>query len=734
VAKKKGKGQSYYFLIKRKGVDIAVAPAVGHIYGLAEKNKSGYNYPVFDVEWKPAYEIEKEAEYTKGYIETLKELGKKADEIIIACDYDIEGSLIGYNALKYACAKNEADGRRMKFSALTAADLLEAYENRQELDVQNAQAGEVRHILDWFYGINLSRALMGAIKSAGKFHIMSIGRVQGPALKILVEKEKAIEQFVPTPYWELVCKIDSVEFKHQKGKFDKKEEAIAALAASKQGPHYIESVEKKPFEQNPNPPFDLTSLQVEAYRQFKYSPTATLEMAQALYEQSMISYPRTSSQKLPAKLNLEKIVRELARQQEYSKLCSQLIIEHRFKPFEGKKDDPAHPAIHPTGQQGKVGEREKKLYDLIVRRFLACMAQPAQRESHKVLAKCGSEIYSAAGVRTVNAGWFEFYKPYLKLEETALPEWKSGQRVQAYDFKILDKMTQPPKRFTPASIISELEDRNLGTKATRAVVIDTLFKRGYLSGRSSIKVTSFGRAVCEIMGKYSPEILDEELTRQIELEMEAIQQKHIHPNAVIEDGKRILTKILQHFRERENEIGQELLSALAGAREEERKLGPCPVCHNELKKIVLSGGRQFVGCSGYPSCKQTYPLPSKAKIEATGKVCEKCNTPIVRVIRNAKRPFEMCLLPTCPTKKDWENNKSEKDDANAEAQNFQKGGAVRFESELKKEEEKMQEMQGEQKKNEDASKAKEKAPGQVGDRKGGARKKPRKKEEKHQKG
>ncbi len=684
VLREKGKGQASYFIIRRHGMEIAITPAVGHIYSLAEKNKTGYTYPVFDIEWKPAYEADKESDYTKGYVQTLEMLGKKADEVVVACDYDIEGSLIGYNALRYACKKKDEQGRRMKFSALTPQDLIDAYENREALDVPNAQAGEARHILDWFYGINLSRALMGAIKAAGKFQVMSIGRVQGPALKLLADREKSIEAFIPSPYWELTCKIDEVEFKHDMDRFLKKEEAEKALANSKPGPHSIASVERKPFEQQPNPPFDLTSLQVEAYRQFKYAPTATLEMAQTLYEQSMISYPRTSSQKLPEKLNLAKIVSALAKQVEYAPLCNQLITAKRFKPHEGKKEDPAHPAIHPTGQQGSVGERERKLYDLIVKRFLACMAPPAQRESAKVKAKCGSEGYSTSGSRTTIPGWFEFYKPYVKLEEVTLPGWKEGQAVAAKEFVMTDKMTQPPKRLTPASVISELEDHDLGTKATRAVVVDTLFKRGYLTGKTSITVTPFGRSVCDTMSKYAPEILDEELTRGIEKEMEAIQEKHIHPQTVVEDGKKILTKILDHFKEQEKQIGGELSVALTGAREAAAHLGTCLACGGNLRKIHLRTGSQFVGCSGYPTCKQTYPLPQGALIESAGKACEKCNTPIIRVIRKGKRPFEMCLSPTCPTKENWGFNRPAS--GGSAGASGGGGGSVRFESEVKKEE------------------------------------------------
>ncbi len=655
VEKKKGKGQVSYYLVHRKGEDIAISPAVGHIYSLAEKTKTS-GYPSFDIGWRPAYEVEKDSGYTEGYIKTLEMLADKADEVIVACDYDIEGSLIGYNALRFACGKK--DGKRMKFSALTKEDLEEAYEGRSELDLPNALAGEARHVLDWYYGINLSRALMSAIRAAGKFQIMSIGRVQGPALKLLADREKAIAAFVPVPYWELTCGIDGVKFKHEKDRFDKKEEADGACKASESGPHAIEKIEKKPFEQQPNPPFDLTSLQVEAYRQFKFAPTATLQMAQALYEASMISYPRTSSQKLPAKLNLQKIIAQLGNQADYAPLCSRLVSEKRFKPLEGKKEDPAHPAIHPTGQNGVVGEKERKLYDLIVKRFLACFAPNAVRESQKVAARCGTQGYNTSGSRTTSNGWFDFYRPYVKLEEVTLPPWQVGQQVKAGEFAVEEKKTQPPKRFTPASVISELEDHDLGTKATRAVVVDTLFKRGYLAGRGSIEVTGFGLKVAETMGKYAPEIMDEELTRGIEKEMEAIQEKHISPEAVIEDGKKILVKTLEHFRLSERDVGMDLSAALSGARAEANKLGPCPKCGKDLRKIQSRFGKQFVGCSGYPECKQTYSLPQMALIEPLGTLCEKCKTPQIKVIRKGKRPFTMCLDMACETKKDWGTHQS----------------------------------------------------------------------------
>ena len=166
---KKGEKGVYYYEITRGKNDIIVACAVGHLFGIAEKHKKGLKYPVFDVEWQPLYEINKDAAFSKKYFDTLKKLSKKADTFTVACDYDIEGSVIGMNIIKFIC--KQKDARRMKFSTLTKPDLVKAYENASKsLDWGQAIAGETRHNLDFYYGINLSRALIASIKKAGNFH------------------------------------------------------------------------------------------------------------------------------------------------------------------------------------------------------------------------------------------------------------------------------------------------------------------------------------------------------------------------------------------------------------------------------------------------------------------------------------------------------------------------------------------------------------------------------------
>ncbi len=641
-AVRKNAGGVGYWEAERDGEHVVVVSAVGHLYTLRQIGK-GWKYPVFDVEWAPTSEVEKDAGYQKPYLDAIKKLAKDADEYVLACDFDTEGSLIGYNVLRFAC--NSEKGSRMKFSTLTSEDLENAWMERGGLDLENALAGEARHILDWYYGINLSRALMACLRQAGGRQVMSIGRVQGPALSILARKEKEISAFVSQPYWELSCMGKGIEFENTHGRYAKKEEADAALANSaSQG--IAQKLERKEYLQPPAPPFDLTSLQVEAHRALGFDPKFTLELAQTLYEGALISYPRTSSQKLPAKLNLKKIMEGLAKQPAYAPHAKKLLAAGKTVPLEGKKDDPAHPAIHPTGQSGGMGERESRLYDLIVKRFLSCFAEPATRESQKVLVASGKEKYSASGNRTVKQGWFEIYAPYVKLEEVTLPEFSESESVPLTNFKIDEKKTQPPKRYTAASIISELEKRGLGTKATRAAIVDTLFRRGYVDGKS-IAATTFGIAVFDLLSTAAPEILDDELTHNIEEDMEKIRDGENEKKA-IDNGKEVLGKILGKFEGHEREIGLGLLSGLRRKDAGDSELGICPKCKDGNMRIIkMKTGRQFIGCGNYPACTNTYSIPMGVKAIGAGMACPLCGAPIIKGFVGGKKAFEICPNASC---------------------------------------------------------------------------------------
>ena len=646
-------GVPYYKLTHGKK-DIVVTCAVGHLYGLSEIQKKGWTYPMFGIEWKPVSENVKGAEFTKKYLNTIKKLAKGANEYTVATDYDQEGEVIGLNVVRYAC--NKKDAYRMKFSTLTQDELREAYSKKSKhLDWGQAEAGETRHFLDWYNGINYSRALTASIKSSGSFKIMSTGRVQGPALKIIVQREKEIKAFKPKPFWQIrmdgLYKEQKIEAWHVQDKFWDKKEAEKSTAKTKsQKDANVDKVERKQFNQMPPFPFDLTSMQVEAYRCFGISPKETLSIAQELYTASVISYPRTSSQQLPESIGYKKIFESLAKQTIYSSLVKLLTTKKTLKPNNGKKTDPAHPALYPTGiAPNELSEKEAKIYDLVVKRFMATFSENAVRETMTVDLNCNGEIFITKGTRTIEKGWHKFYEPYVRLEETELPDMKHNEKVNVQKIELLPKETQPPKRYTPASIIKELERRNLGTKATRSEIVDTLFGRGYVKG-TPIEATQLGISTIETLEKYSPKIIDEELTRHFELEMDNIREGKQKREIVLEDAKDALTKILTDFKKHQKEIGTELSKANKETQDEMSFLGICPIC--KLGNISMRRGKfgAFAACNKYPDCKTIFSIPKNALIKPAKKNCEVCTYPMVLAIKKARQPMEFCLNPKCPSK------------------------------------------------------------------------------------
>ncbi|MBD3209502.1 DNA topoisomerase I [Candidatus Woesearchaeota archaeon] len=634
--------------------DIKVVCAVGHLYSVAEKEKS-FKYPSYDIEWVPTTEIDKYSAYTKKYLNTIKKAAKDADAFTVACDYDIEGEVIGLNVIRYTCGQQDAN--RMKFSTLTRDDLTNAYQHKQpHLDWGQAKAGETRHFLDWLYGINLSRALMTAVKTAGSFMILSSGRVQGPALKIIVDKEREIRSFKPKPFWQLELRTEKdqqpIVASHKEDKFWEEEKAQDIYNKCKGKEAQVTSVQEKEFQQAPPWPFDLGSLQSEAYRNFGISPKHTLQIAQNLYLAGVTSYPRTSSQKLPKEIGYKKILELLAQQQNYTEKARHVLDSTPLRPNEGKKIDPAHPAVYPTGHDpGRLEGRDQKIYDLIVKRFLATFGEAATRETLTAELVVEEEPFITKGTTTKKPGWHTLYDPYVKLKEQQLPKLQQDERVPQKDLQLLAKETTPPKRYTPSSIISELEKRGLGTKATRADIIEALYQRGYIN-EQSIEATELGNKTIATLEKYCPEIIDEELTKTFEEGMENIREDKEKPERVLDHAKRELTKTLEKFKEHEQAIGKELIEAERETKDQQATLGTCPKCKQGKIKITYSKKtkKRFVGCSNYPDCDFTAPLPQAGMIKATGKVCKHDGYPIINIRRRGKRPQNICLNIDCPSK------------------------------------------------------------------------------------
>ncbi|MBI4010603.1 MAG: DNA topoisomerase I [Candidatus Aenigmarchaeota archaeon] len=698
------KNGAAYYEFTVKGKKHVCVPAVGHLFVLNPKKNTkskGWNYPVFDLDWTPTYS-RKGTEWTEKYFKNIAGLVEGAKDFIDAADVDNEGEVLLYNILRFIC--NAKDAKRMKFSTLTKDELIESYNTMDKhIMFPMVEAGLTRHELDALWGFNLTRALTLALKSNGKkvFAILSTGRVQGPALHMLLEKELEIRKFKPTPFWqlELHIKLDGkdVVANYEEDRIWKEEEAEKILKKSKGKDAVVKDIKKKQYKQNPPVPFNTTDLQSEAYAQFKFSPTQTLSIAESLYQAGFISYPRSSSQKLPPSIGYQKILKAIGKLAPYQKFAEELL-KKELKPAEGARDDPAHPAVYATHEAPelkKLNPHQKKIYDLIVRRTLSTFGDVATRESNTVSLDVGGNKFIIVGKRTIEPGWTKVYAPYMSAEELILPELKIGQTVKVSKLDLLSKETQPPGRFSQGSIVKELEKRNLGTKATRAEILQTLYDRGYITGKS-IQVTKLGEAVVKALKENSPNIVSEELTKHFENEMEQVFNGKKKRDKVVEQAKHVLADILEEFKKNEKKIGEKLAEALMVSREEDRTLGTCLDCKTGQTKVFFSRftKKRFAGCSNYfrcakckftrnackckcgicgglkgkckdtwkdkkwlPSCQTGFPLPAIGKITSMKKQCEVCKWAMIQVWRKGSRPFRMCINHKCSSKADWGKNK-----------------------------------------------------------------------------
>jgi len=649
-----------YFIAQRDR-ELVVVPAIGHLYTIVQEGGKRNQYPVFNFKWTPRHLAERKAKGIRNWVEAFSKLSHDADEFVSACDYDIEGSLIGYCILKYACGGKETSAKRMKFSTLMKSELEKAYEEPlPSLDFALIEAGRTRHEVDWLYGINLSRALtLAARRWSGRYSTLSTGRVQGPALQFLAKREKTIRSFVPTPYWQINAEAEIlnsvVEAEYERKRIETRAEADAVVHACAGKTGEVIKVNIKTVHQKPPIPFDVGTLQREAYSLFGYAPRRTLAIAQRLYLDALISYPRTSSQKLPPIIGYKEILSALKRKRAYTKLASKLLEKKTLKPREGAKEDPAHPAVYPTGNLPKkpLGIPEKRIWDLIVRRFMAVFGEEALKESLKVHLDVNGHSFFLRGRRILKEGWMEYYKPYVRAEEVLLPRTEEGDKIWLRRVSREDKFTCPQSRYNPASLLKKMEELGIGTKATRAEIIQTLYNRGYVRDER-IVVTELGFDVIDVLGKYAPMVTSAKLTQELEAKMEQIQNNRVKRETVLEEVVEQLKPQLEQFKQNEEPIGEALTKATQRAQAQERIVGKCPNCGTGNLTIIYSRKtrKRFIGCSNYFKglCTTSFPLPQRGTVKPTGNNCQACGWPQVLVWLRGRRPWNLCFNPDCPLK------------------------------------------------------------------------------------
>ncbi|MEM1645389.1 MAG: DNA topoisomerase I [Ignisphaera sp.] len=579
------------WVVRKNGEYYVVASAIGHMYSLHTYERG---YPVFNYRWVPRYLVEVNARHIKRFLEVISMLAKNAKLYISACDYDIEGSVICYMILKHH--GDEQRALRAKFSSLVRQELINAFENLSKLDYEMIEAGICRHILDWLWGINVSRALMDLYNQAFKSQrVLSAGRVQTPTLAYAIDIILQRRLFVPKPlaYPSISIEID--------GKVYHVEPLDPPFTLSTEAETYIEKVKRDPYarvesvsinvvEYDPPHPFNLPDLQAEAHRILKLSPYRTQELAEDLYLEALISYPRTNSQKLPPNLNHKQILEKLSKNPVYKFLVENLLRETKgvLKPNNGSKDDPAHPAIHPTGEGDFKGlsNLHIKLYDIIVKRFLSTFAPPMKIQYINVTFDIHGRRYILKGVRIIDRGWSKYY-PYISIEEKFIPinALSRGMLVPIVSAKNVIRYTKPPPLPTRMKLLKWMEEVGIGTEATRAEIIENLFRRGYIYSKSRyINVSDIAIALINILRNYVKELVSISLTRDFEEMLKEIMVKRISCKAVEEKAKNVVEVYVKNIKSNMDKIIRDLYRYIEAEDDITSLRDRCSICKRTLYK------------------------------------------------------------------------------------------------------------------------------------------------------
>jgi DNA topoisomerase-1 len=656
----------YYLFTDSEGQSTAAVGLKGHVVQV--------DFPPEYSEWR---KVEPKAlidapliktETAKAVVRVVKRLAAEADGLIIATDFDREGELIGLEAMHLAAEENQKlirVARRARFSALTKGEINRAFSNLDHLSEPLAMAGEARQDIDLIWGATLTRFVSLATSRLGS-SFLSVGRVQTPTLVLIAERERERRAFVPEAYW--VVKVDleaqgqGFGAVHKEERFSDEQRARAAFDKLT-GPARVVSL-KKTTRKVPRPaPFNTTSF-TSAATSLGYGAAAAMRIAEDLYMSGHISYPRTDNTVYPSSLDLWETLETLA-SGEFKTEVAQLLARPSLNPSRGEKRTTDHPPIYPTGspRRSELGDREWRLYELVVRRFMATLADDAQTESNRIDLDINGEPFFARGNRVVSAGWLDFYQ-YSRQKDSELPALDEGDEPLLVDKQLEGKETQPPGRYGQGTLIELMEKHNLGTKATRHAILQNLYDRGYVHG-TPIEPTEMGMKMAEALQEFAPRIASPEMTAQLEKDMDLISERDLTKEKVVSISRDLLREAYSSLEQHREEMATKIYEGISG----DRTLGDCPKCGTHKIRIIRSKAtkKRFVGCEGYPECNQTYPIPQRGDIIATGEVCPQCNSPKIKVL-GGRRPWTLCLDPDCPTKAEYREKQAARAAAKAAAE------------------------------------------------------------------
>ncbi|MDP6670524.1 MAG: DNA topoisomerase I [archaeon] len=598
----------------------------------------------------------------KPILDFLRDIAKDVDQAIIATDNDREGESIGFEAINALKDGNsEIKVKRALFSAITPVDIESAFDSLVDADENLSDSADSRREIDLVWGAVLTRFLSIVSGRMGK-EFLSMGRVQGPTLALIVNREKERLAFDPKKYWELaaVFSKDKSKFEasHKNGRFWDEAKANKAFDCKKPPEGKVTKVTKKKRVLKKPLPFNTTSFLTSA-TSIGFTAGRAMQIAESLYQSGFISYPRTDNAVYPASLNLKEILTKISRVAELKDAVNKVLALDKIVPSKGKSTKD-HPPIHPVSavSKQKLSPEHWKVYELVCRRFLATLAEDAITENLSVEIDLNSQLFVATGQVFVKKAWKELY-PYSKANEVFLPPLSTGDAVALEKLDKLSKQTTPKPRYSQGSLIKKMSELNLGTKSTRAEIIQKLLARKYIFGKKALEPNKVGFAVIEAIEEHSPIVSKSDMTARIEKEMDLVAEGKKTKEFVVNESRNELSSALDKLLEHKADVGSHIRKALRS----DSILGECSAkdCDGEL--LIRRGrasGKRFLGCSNYPKCTNTFPLPQKGPISPLPEKCSQCGNLMIHVGAGRRR-FKMCIDHNCPSKEEWKKRAEAKD-------------------------------------------------------------------------
>jgi DNA topoisomerase I len=639
------------------GKEFKVLASFGHLRDLP-KSKLGV-----DTEhgFEPTYTIPADH---KPKVKEIKDAAKKADEIWFATDDDREGEAISWH-LANILEIDPKTAKRIAFHEITDEAIAHALQHPRSLNMSVVDAQQARRILDRLVGYELSPFLWRKVRRG-----LSAGRVQSVAVRLIVEREREILAFVPEEYWSVEATLKS---KNEEQTFESKlhsvdgktldkmalktgDEAHKLVEELKAQPFVVTSVESKERKASPPAPFTTSSLQQEANRRLGFSAKQTMTIAQKLYEGielgaagavGLITYMRTDSVNLS-----EKFLKESAEEIEQRFGKEYRLAEPRKFKTKSKGAQEAHEAIRPSDVTRRPEDVERyldpgqfKLYKLIWQRATATQMADARILATSVDITAGRGMFRATGQQVVFDGYLKLYPDQDK--DKFLPKLEEGQQVDLLNLEGKQHFTEPPARFSDATLVKILEENGIGRPSTYAPTISTILDRKYVDRDEKKRLfpTEIGMEVTDLLVKMFPDIVDYEFTSRMEASLDKIEVGEMEWRPLLEA---FYGPFHMSLKQKEDELNKEE-EALAGNE-------TCEKCGSPM---LLKRGRfgKFLACSKYPECKSTKPLPgdkAPAAPEPTNEICPTCGAPMVKKVGRFG-PFISCSrYPECKTIKNIE--------------------------------------------------------------------------------